>query len=77
MYRVRWRYSPESDTREPGSKHGQDKSRPDHGPCMRQDLAKLVPSVLQYEVQERKDDKWEEPGIHAGVIHLCTVEIAK
>lgn len=44
---------------------------------MRQDLAKLVPSVLQYEVQERKDDKWEEPGIHAGVVHLCTVEIAK
>lgn len=44
---------------------------------MWQDLAELVPPILQNEVQEWKDDEREKPEGHADMIHLRAAEPPK
>ena len=69
-----WNDSRVSETRQPGNKHDQDDSGPDHRTCMRQDLTKLVPPVPQDDVQEREDDEREEPERHADMVHPRAAE---
>ena len=41
---------------------------------MGQYFTKLVSSTPQGEVQEWKNNKWEEPERHAGVVHFCAAK---
>lgn len=62
---------------QPGNEHDQNDPGPHHCASVWQGLARLIPSIPQDEVQERKDNEWKEPEGHADMIHLRTAKLPK